>query len=91
MSYPRFMSLEELVNEVLDESEEDQDVSDPDVPDPEDEEESSSSSDSDESIGNNTPGDPLYIAKDGTNWRSEPYPLGRLGKENVINLRPGYY
>lgn len=102
MSYPRFLTLEELVNEVMDEEEEEEedieldgDVSDSDVPDlvvsgSEFEEEGNSSSSIDDTIGSTTCGDPLYTAKDGTFWRSEPCPTGRLGKENVINLRPGF-
>lgn len=98
MSYPRFLTLEELVNEVLSESEEDDDISeaddtdiavcDPDISD-EEEHESGSSSDSDQGISSNTNSDPLYLAKDGTTWRSEPYPIGRLGKENILSMRPG--
>lgn len=91
MPYPRFLTLEEMVNEVLDESEEDEVVSDNDLPaaDDSEEENGSSSSDSVEGIGGNIHCDALYIAKDGTNWRSEPYAAGRLGTENIINLRPG--
>ncbi|XP_036334675.1 uncharacterized protein LOC118745257 [Rhagoletis pomonella] len=88
MSRPRFLTFEELVNEVLDESEEDEDVSDPET------EIESSSSESclpepDDIIGSTSEADPMYIAKDGTTWRSEPYATGRLGRENIINLRPG--
>ncbi|XP_039951550.1 uncharacterized protein LOC120768861 [Bactrocera tryoni] len=88
MARPRFLTFEEMVNEVLDESEEDEDASDPDT-----EIESSSSesclSEPDDIIVSSSVDDPLYIAKDGTTWRSEPYATGRLGRENVINLRPG--
>ncbi|XP_017471550.1 PREDICTED: uncharacterized protein LOC108362910 [Rhagoletis zephyria] len=88
MSRPRFLTFEELVNEVLDESEEDEDFSDPETGI------ESSSSESclpepDDIIGSTSEADPMYIAKDGTTWRSEPYATGRLGRENIINLRPG--
>ena len=97
MSRPIFLTLEELVNEVMDDRAEDESENE-DVFHSETETENKLSecdlpesdlSEHDSNVDSHSRVDLSFVAKDGTIWSNMHYTRSGLGKENVINLRPG--